>query len=225
MRVARRVWVEVWVVIVVALVGTTASAADRRSSAASASAEADDGASSKGRGVRVGALAGVGFPRPVTVEGVFGVGRALAVGAEYGFFPESTIGGVDMSLSSFTGSARVFPFRSPFFLGIRGGHQRFDASMTASLGTFGSVTETLSVDTWFINPRIGALWMWDSWLAVGIEAGIQIPLSSSVSSSLPPNLPSDPRITRATSTLSTVTNALGTNVLPTFDLLKVGLVL
>jgi hypothetical protein len=228
MRVERRVWVEVWAAIAVALGGTlatTASATDRRPAPASANSEADDGPSNKGGALRVGALAGVGFPRPLTVEGVVGVARALSVGAEYGFMPQSTIGGIDMSLSSIAGSARVFPFRSPFFLGLRGGHQRFDASMTASLGTFGSVTETLSVDTWFINPRIGALWMWDSWLAVGIEAGIQIPLSSSVSSSLPPNLPSDPRIDRATTTLGRVTDALGTTALPTVDLLKIGLVL
>ena len=106
-----------------------------------------------------------------------------------------------------------------------GSRERFDASMTASLGMLGSVSETLTVDTWFINPRIGALWIWDSWLAVGIEAGLQIPLSSSVSSTLPPNLPSDPRITRATNTLTAVTDALGTNVLPTVDLLRIGLVL
>jgi len=173
----------------------------------------------------VGALAGVGFPRPLTIEGVVGIERAIAVGAEYGVMPSSTIGGVDMALRSIAGDARIFPFRGPFFLGLRGGHQRFGASMTASLGTLGSVTETLTVDTWFINPRIGALWMWDSWLAVGIEAGLQIPLSSSVASSLPPNLPNDARITNATTTLTRVTDALGTTVLPTVDLLRIGLVL
>jgi hypothetical protein len=228
LRVGRRVSVEVWVVVGVLLAGVPvrlAIAADGRPAVRTTTLDADEGASRKESGLRVGALAGIGFPRPLTIEGVVGIGRALAVGGEYGFMPQATIGGVDMSLWSLAGAARVFPFRGPFFLGFRAGHQRFDAGMSASLGPLGSVTETLTVDTWFINPRIGALWMWDSWLAVGIEAGLQIPLSSSISSTLPPNLPSDPRITRATNTLNAVTDTLGNNVLPTIDLLKIGLVL
>jgi hypothetical protein len=226
-RVERRVCVEVWLAVVLASVSTSsrAGATDKLPAGPAASAEVDDGASHERGGLRVGALAGVGFPHPLTIEGVIGVARAIALGAEYGFMPESTIGGVDMTLWSLAGGARIFPFRSPFFLGIRGGHQRFGASMSASLGALGSVSEELAIDTWFINPRIGALWMWDSRLAVGIEAGLQIPLSSSVSSTLPPNLPSDPRITHATSTLNAVTDTLGNNVLPTIDLLKIGLVL
>ena len=97
--------------------------------------------------------------------------------------------------------------------------------MTASLGSFGTVTDTLTVDTWFINPRVGALWMWDSSLAVGIEAGLQIPLSSSISNSLPENLPNDPRVTNATGKLFAVGDTLGNSTLPTIDLLKIGLVL
>ncbi len=221
MRVARRFRVEGIVCFV--MLARAASAADKKVTAGTS--DADEGTSHKENGIRLGALAGVGFPRPITIEGVVGVGRAIAVGAEYGFMPDSTIGGVDLTLWSMSGDARIFPFRSPFFLGFRAGHQRFGAGTTASLGALGSVSGTLTVDTWFINPRIGALWMWESWLAVGIEAGVQIPLSSDVSSNLPPNLPSDPRITRAKSTLTTVTDALGTNVLPTFDLLKIGLVL
>jgi hypothetical protein len=227
MRVARRFCVEgvVFFIVLAGMIPASAHSGDKRVPARAANADADEGPSHKESGIRVGALAGVGFPRPFTVEGVVGIGRAIALGAEYGFMPDSTIGGVDMTLWSISGDARIFPFRSPFFLGLRGGHQRFGAGMTASLGQLGSVTETLTVDTWFINPRIGALWMWDSWLAVGIEAGLQIPLSSDVSSTLPPNLPDDPRINRAKTTVTTVTDALGRNVLPTFDLLKIGLVL
>src|SRR5215471_14284799 len=159
-RVGRRVCVEVWAVVWVVLASTMAvraNAADKRTPGQPANADVDDGASRKGGGFRVAALGGVGFPRPITIEGVVGVERALALGAEYGFLPQSTIGGVDMTLWSAAADARVFPFRSPFFLGLRGGHQQFGAGMTASLGPLGVVTETLTVDTWFINPRIGAL--------------------------------------------------------------------
>ncbi len=136
MRVARRVCVE-GVVSFVVLVGTGAApaqAGDKRAPAQAANADADEGLSHKESGIRIGALAGVGFPRPITIEGMVGIGRAIAVGAEYGFMPDSTIGGVDMTLSSISGDARFFPFRGPFFLGLRGGHQRFGAGTTASFG-------------------------------------------------------------------------------------------
>ena len=227
MRVEGRVCVGVCLLCVVAAIDTAAWPASGAAKGApgQANAEVDEGRSKSGDGFRVGALGGVGFPHPLTIEGVIGVERALAVGAEYGFLPQSTIGGVDMKLWSLAGDARIFPFRGPFFLGVRGGHQRFSAAMSASLRTFGTVTDTMTVDTWFINPRIGALWMWDSWLAVGIEAGLQIPLSSNVSNSLPENLPSDPRVTTATSKLNNLADTVGNSVLPTIDLLRIGFVL
>jgi hypothetical protein len=228
MRVERRVCTVVralGIVVAFATTATPASATDKGPAGGVANVETDHGRSESSQGVRIGALGGVGFPCPLTIEGVVGIDRALAIGVDYGFLPQSTIGGVDMTLWSLATSARVFPFHGPFFLGLRGGHQRLGAEMTASLGTFGTVTDTLTVDTWFINPRIGALWMWDSWLAVGIEAGVQIPFSSSVSNSLPDNLPNDPRVTNATRNLNTLGETLGSSVLPTIDLLRIGLVL
>jgi hypothetical protein len=228
MRVERRVCVAVRVlsaVVAIAATARAASAAGKGPTVRVSNAETDNGRSESGGGLRVGALGGIGFPCPLTIEGVIGFDRALAVGADYGFLPQSTIGGVDMTLWSLAGSARVFPFHGPFFLGLRGGHQRLGAERTASLGTFGTVTDVLTVDTWFINPRIGALWMWDSWLAVGIEAGVQIPLSSSVSNTLPDNLPNDPRVTNATRNLNTLGETLGSSVLPTIDLLRIGFML
>src|SRR6476619_7130758 len=117
MRVARRFCVEgvVFFIVLAGMIPVTANAADKPPARA-ASPDADEGTSHKDSGIRVGALAGVGFPRPITIEGVVGVGRAIAVGAEYGFMPDSTIGGVDLTLWSLSGDARIFPFRSPFFL-------------------------------------------------------------------------------------------------------------
>jgi hypothetical protein len=184
-----------------------------------------DGGSSQSKGVRVGALGGVGFPRPLAVEAIVGFERMLAIGAEYSFLPPSTIGGVDLNFHAVSGDARIFPFGGPFFIGFRGGLQSLGGSMTATIASFGTLTETMTVDTWFINPRIGALFMWNSWLAVGFEAGVQIPLSTSTSSTLPSNLPSDPRITTARGTLNGITDTLGSSVIPTLDLLRIGLVL
>jgi hypothetical protein len=215
------------VAIAIAVVAVDARAGDKnRPAPRMPNTEADNGPSDGDAHFRLAALGGVGFPRPLMIEGVLGIERALALGAEYGFMPETSISDVDMTLWSLAGTARVFPVRGPFFLGLRGGMQRFGASMTASLGSYGTITDTLTVDTWFITPRIGALWMWRSWLAFGIEAGLQIPVSSSVSNSIPTeNLPNDPRVNNATRKLNALVDILGNSMLPTFDLLRVGFVL
>src|SRR5256885_5690832 len=127
MRVGRRVCVVVCILVAIALaaVAMDARAGDKnRPTARSANAEADNGRTEGDDHLRVGALGGVGFPRPLMIEGVIGIERALAVGAEYGFMPQASIGDVDMTLWSLAGTARVFPLRGPFFLGLRGGHQR-----------------------------------------------------------------------------------------------------
>jgi len=175
--------------------------------------------------LRFGALAGIGLPRPLTFEALVGVDRRLAIGAEYSFLPKSTIGGVDTSLWAIAGDARIFLFGGPFFMGFRGGRQQLGGSMTATVGSFGTVTESMTVDTWFINPRIGLLWMWDSSFALGIEAGLQIPVSWEVSSTIPAGLPNDARVRDAADKLTSSLETLGTSVLPSIDLLRIGFVL
>jgi hypothetical protein len=228
--VARRVCAAVCALaafVAVSAVATELRAGDKRTQAARVThVDADEGRTESDGPFRFAALGGVGFPRPLMVEGVIGIERALALGAEYGFSPQATIADVDMTLWSLAGTARIFPFRGPFFVGLRAGHQRFGASMSASLGSYGTITDTLTVDTWFITPRIGALWMWRSWIAFGIEAGLQIPISTDVSNSLPiESLPNDPRVTSATRKLNALVDIVGNSMLPTFDLLRVGFVL
>src|SRR4051812_23739176 len=99
MRVDGRVCAGVAIVLVGAW-ATAAQAADKLPRRGEAIPEADEGPAKKGGGLRLGALAGVGFPRPLTIEALIGLERALALGLEYGFMPPSTIGGVDMTLSS-----------------------------------------------------------------------------------------------------------------------------
>jgi hypothetical protein len=166
--------------------------------------------------VRIGAIGGIGFPRPLAVEGMVLVGGTVALGVEYGALPPTTISGVRVSLWSLGGDARVFPFRGAFFIGLRAGHQHVGAAMTVVVGSIGSAYEELALDSWFINPRLGVLWISHSGLAFGVEAGVQIPMSTAVSSTLPLSL--------APSVRSTA-DALGSTVLPTFDLLRIGIVL
>jgi hypothetical protein len=138
----------------------------------------------------------------------------LSVGAEYGVLPSITVDGVQTNLWSFAGDARVFPFRNAFFIGLRAGRQHVGASTTVNVESVGSLPETLALDSWFLNPRIGLLWTGSSGLTVGAELGIQIPIASGVTSSLPLALAPDAERTAST---------LGKTVLPTINLLQIGM--
>jgi hypothetical protein len=173
--------------------------------------------SPSGDALRVGVLGGVGFPRPLAVEGVLVIDRLVLLGAEYSALPAMTLGGVQTSLWAVAGDARVFPFRNAFFVGLRAGQQHLDESATVTVTNVGSFSGSMSADTTFINPRVGFLWNWSA-LAIGIDAGIQVPLSASTTSNLPAGVSAPPAVTDWTRTLSQQT-------LPTIDLLRIGLVL
>jgi hypothetical protein len=165
---------------------------------------------------RAGVIGGIGFPRPLAIEGLAEISGYLALGIEYGTLPTLTVDGVSAGLWSVAGDLRLFPFRGPFFLGLRAGRQHISATTTVAMGAFGDATEVLALDSWFLNPRVGFLWTMRGGLTFGVEAGVQFPLSPSVSSSLPLALyPSAQR----------TIDALGSSVIPTVDLLRVGLVL
>ena len=136
---------------------------------------ADRPSSSQRDRARVAVVGGVGFPRPLAIEALFGVNRILAIGLEYSFLPVTSVGGIDTSFYALAGDARFFPFRNSFFLGLRGGHQHLGRSATLTVPPYGSFHGSIDVDTWFINPRAGFLWMWESGLAIGSDVGVQIP--------------------------------------------------
>jgi hypothetical protein len=166
--------------------------------------------------VHVAVLGGFGFPRPLAIDGLVIVREKVAVGVEYGALPPVTIAGVRTSLWSFAADARFFPFRGPFFVGVRAGVQHVEASTNIVVANYGSAPESLTLDSWFINPRLGILWASHAGIAFGTEAGLQIPISPSVTSSLPLSL-----LPGAQS----AANALGSSLLPTVDVLRLGGVL
>lgn len=164
---------------------------------------------------RVGALAAAGFPRPLSVEGMIELERVLGLGLEYGVLPKTTIAGVDVSMWSLAGDLRIFPFRGAFFIGLRGGLQHASGMTTLSIPVYGSVAESMTAETWFVNPRIGLLWTWNPGFTLGMDAGVQLPISSTVSSSLPAQL-------AGTQSVTSVTDVLSKTPLPTVDLLQIG---
>ena len=197
---------------------TSASAPDRPPR------EAHDASKTRADRLRVGALVAVGFPRPVAVEGIALLERTLALGLEYSALPQISVSDVQVTAWAIAGSARVFPFQGPFFVGLRAGRQHLNAQ--ASVSGYGySVPIALGVDTTFLNPQIGFLWTWHPGFSIGIDAGLQIPLTSSTQSSLGGSTPSAVQqyVTPLQNTLESVAGAVGQTVLPTVDLLRVGL--
>jgi hypothetical protein len=69
-----------------------------------------------------------------------------------------------------------------------------------------------------VNPRVGFLWTWDWGLTVGIDAGAQIPVVASVTSTLPSQV-----AVNQTATAMSVVSFLGKDVVPTVNLLRLGL--
>jgi hypothetical protein len=170
-----------------------------------------------GDALRVGVLGGVGFPRPLAVEGVVLIDRLLLLGAEYSALPTTTFVGVQTSIWAVAADARVFPFRNGFFVGVRAGQQHLDESASITVTHVGSFSGSNTADTTFLNPRMGFLWNWSA-LALGIDAGVQIPLATSTASNLPAGVSAPPAVTDLTHTVSQ-------QALPTIDLLRIGLVL
>jgi hypothetical protein len=168
--------------------------------------------------VRLGAVGGVGFPRPLSVEGLVDIDRRVSLGLEYGVLPQVTVSGVDVTMNALDVDLRVFPLRTPFFIGAAVGRQQTDLSASATIPTVGAFSEQVSAETWFVTPRIGVLWTASWGLTLGADVGVQIPVSATLTESEPGVLALSPSATDAA-------RWLAKGVLPSVDLLRLGLVL
>jgi hypothetical protein len=198
----------------IALAGAPAAAQEREQPTASGPSA---------RPVHVGAVAGLAFPRPIAAEVMVCVERRAILGVEYSALPAITIAGIRTTLWGVAGDARVFPFHAPFFVGLRAGMQHLGASGSASFPSTGPVAASLTATTWYLNPRVGVLWTFDSGITLGLDAGVQVPVATSESrttaglANVPPQVVDD-GFARVTS----VSDPIVRGVLPTFDLLQFG---
>src|SRR4051794_26909559 len=64
--------------------------------------------------LRIGAIAGVGFPRPLAIEALVKIEGVVALGLEYSLLPKTTLGGVETRFWALAADARVFPFKNGF---------------------------------------------------------------------------------------------------------------
>ena len=81
------------------------------------------------------------------------------------------------------------------------------------------------MDTTFLDPQVGFLWTWAPGFSIGLDAGLQIRLSSNTSSSIQTGMPAAVQAyaTPLQNTLESVAGAAGQTVLPTIDLLRIGM--
>jgi hypothetical protein len=170
---------------------------------------------------RIGVLGGTGFPRPIAVEALIKVDRLIGLGVEYSVLPELTISDVRTSFSALAADVRVFPLRSGLFVGLRAGYQQLGGETTVVVRDLGSFPVSAQVDTIFINPRVGFLWTWEPGITLGLDAGLQIALSSEVSR----DIPAFAEGSAPDRELMRIARNLGQATLPTFDLLRVGFLL
>ncbi len=165
--------------------------------------------------VRVGVLVGlVSVPRPLGVE-LFGrFGDYLGAGVGYSALP-SGLGDVALSLAGVSdvtlesaaleGELRLFPFRGSFFVGSAFGRQTLSATAHQS-----GVTVAADMTTYFVTPRIGWLAVWDSGLSLGLDLGVQLPLSSDITVTS--------NNSQAASDARSVAKAIGDTPLPSVNL-------
>ena len=123
--------------------------------------------------LRFGVIGGVGFPRPLAIEGLLKLERTVAIGAEYSVLPTVTVSGVQTSFWALAADARIFPFQGAFFVGMRAGRQHLGADGSLTVDRYGTFTESKTVDTTFRKTRIGFLWTSPEpgFTVIGLDAG------------------------------------------------------
>lgn len=211
--------------MVLMFVSSAAAAAAPPPRASASKGERPSGAAPRGERAehfRVGPLVGVGFPRPFAIEGLAKFERLVGVGVEYSFLPRMNVMNVEASFAAIAADLRVFPFRGAFFIGARAGRQWLDAQASVTTGRLGSFREGMVATTWFVNPRVGLLYTFDSGITVGIDAGVQVPINPSFQRSGAATETGVASELDIDATLVAVANGLGNNTTPTVDLLRLG---
>lgn len=168
--------------------------------------------------VKIGALGSVGFPRPLSIEGLVALDDRVAVGLEYGALPQVNVSNVDVTASAIDADLVFFPLRNAFFIGVAAGRQTLTARSTLSLASLGSITEEVGAESWFVAPKLGVLWTSNFGLALGCDVGLQIPFAATFTNTLP----AEAGLSQGATDVS---HFFGKGVLPTVHLLRIGLVL
>ena len=184
-----------------------------------------DDRSSSGLPIHIGVMGGPSAPRPLDGEVYVRAFGFLFAGFSYSDFPAFiadpllSLAGLNNGTTTFRldkfsameGDVRIFPFAGELFVGSSFGRQTFNATVTQQTGT-GTATGTLAVDTMYATPRIGYLWNLGP-VVLGMDAGVQLKLSSDPRISLPAGAPPDMQ-----SQAQRAVDLVGNGPLPSFHL-------
>ncbi len=135
--------------------------------------------------VQIGVTLGViSIPRPVNVQLIIKGWDLVGIGVSYSALPSFiadailSIAGVHNASahsSAWEADLRLFILRGAFFLGSSLGTQSLTATATSN-----GVTAQGDLTTFYITPRLGWLWIWDSGFLLGTDFGVQIPVSNTL---------------------------------------------
>jgi hypothetical protein len=202
------------------------AAAGEKSSARSPMPYEAQRASGSGLPIHVGATVGLSLPRPLDAQIYVSAFGFVSVGFSYSDFPSFVAdpllsaaglknGQTTVRLDQFSAmeaDVRVFPFAGNFFVGSGLGRQSFKSSVTQST-TLGNFNGSVAVSTTYATPRVGYLWTFGPGVVLGVDAGVQLKLSSDAQVSLPPGSPADMQ-----SQADRVVEVFGNNPLPSLHL-------
>lgn len=168
------------------------------------------------RPLRVGLLISpISVPRPLSAEIFARLYDVVGVGATYSALPAglsdvilsaANVPDASVESAAFDGQVRVFPFRGTFFVGSALGRQTLTASATRQ-GT----TVTVDMATIYATPRLGWLGIWDSGFSLSFDAGVQLPLSSDITTTSNGNAD-------AKNTAESAARSIGSQPLPSVSL-------
>ena len=144
---------------------------------------------------RIGPIIGVGLPSLINVGGMLKLTRYFAAGINIGISPDvkfSFYGDATLNYNAYQIYARAHPFGGGFYLGAAIGyaHARgtdeqtiaVPASVAAvypSLGSQVSLKSEGTVQTMVVTPELGYFYIFKSGFALGLGAGVQLPIASS----------------------------------------------
>lgn len=181
--------------------------------------------------VRLGVLAGIGAPSALTGQLLATYMGWVGVSGDYGSLPTVVLpiaSGVNLRQSQISVAGRVYPFHGAVFVGCGVGTQEVEAwgGESASIHAGGATTTLdgalkMSARTVFVMPQVGFLYRFEMGLAVGMDAGVQLPLSGSGSTTATANGTS----AEVPSGVRDVVAFVQTKPTPVLNLLRIGYVL
>lgn len=179
--------------------------------------------------VTVGPVAtAIGAPSPFRVGIEAKYEDLAALVADYGFLPSLSLGDYGVKYNSWRITGRFHPFRGAFYVGVGFGHQSFTGTLTrnesvAAIFT-GPVTYQIDIDATLLVPQVGWQWEWESGFFLGMELGVQIPLSptATASSNAPATFQQTPQYKSGQADVEDKGKTYGKTPLPHVALLQAG---